>query len=78
MMDCIKAFRDVLQAAYGSLEWSPIADGTIHRFHVPGEEQGTCNGWYLLAPDRRPAGCFGSWRKSGMFSHGAGRLFGGA
>ena len=36
-MDCVSAFRDALQASYGPLDWLPVADGTIRRFHVPGD-----------------------------------------
>jgi putative DNA primase/helicase len=61
-MDCVIQFRDALQATYGPLEWLPIPDGTIHRHHVPGDKQGTCNGWYLLFADGIASGCFGSWK----------------
>lgn len=75
-MDTAIAFRDALQAAYGPLDWLPIPDGAIHRFYAPNGKPGTCNAWYLLTTEGRPAGCFGSWHKSGMFTAGAGRLFG--
>ncbi len=61
-MDCVIAFRDALQAHYGPLDWLPIADGSIHRVHVPGDKPGTLNGWYLLFPDGIASGCFGSWK----------------
>jgi putative DNA primase/helicase len=61
-MDCVTAFRDALQAHYGPLDWLPIPDGSIHRFHVPGDKPGSLNGWYLLFADGIASGCFGSWK----------------
>jgi putative DNA primase/helicase len=61
-MDCVIQFRDALQAAYGPLDWLPIPDGDIHRFHVPGDKQGSLNGWYVLHADGIASGCFGSWK----------------
>ncbi|MEE1951066.1 toprim domain-containing protein [Pseudomonas alcaligenes] len=56
------AFRDALQGIFGKLDWLPLADGLIHRFHVPGDRTGTENGWYVLFPDGIASGCFGSWK----------------
>jgi len=64
-MDCVSAFRDALQASYGPLDWLPVADGTIRRFHVPGDKAGTLNGWYILHPDGIACGLFGSWKAGG-------------
>lgn len=64
-MDCVIQFLNVLQAVFGPLYWLPIADGKIHRFHVPGDKQRTENGWYLMFPDGIPYGVFGSWRAGG-------------
>lgn len=61
-MECISAFRDTLQGTFGPLEWLPVPDGTIHRFHVPGDKPGSRNGWYLLFADGIASGCFGSWK----------------
>jgi putative DNA primase/helicase len=61
-MDCVIAFRGALQAHYGPLDWLPITDGIIRRFHVPGDKPGTHNGWYLAFADAIPYGCFGSWK----------------
>lgn len=55
-------FRDELQSVFGQLEWLPVADGCIHRFHVPGDRSGTENGWYVLFADGIASGCFGSWK----------------
>lgn len=55
-------FGEALQAVFGQLDWVPTADGTIHRFHVPGDKPGTLNGWYLLFADGFASGCFGSWK----------------
>ena len=35
-MDGVIAFRDAMQNTFGLLDWLPIADGSIQRFHVPG------------------------------------------
>lgn len=64
-MDCVSAFRDALQASYGPLNWLPVADGTIRRFHVPGDKAGTLNGWYVLHLDGIASGAFGSWKAGG-------------
>ncbi|MGK8435915.1 toprim domain-containing protein [Ectopseudomonas hydrolytica] len=56
------AFRNALQEAFGRLDWLPLADGEIHRFHVPGDRAGSMNGWYVLYPDGIASGCFGSWK----------------
>jgi putative DNA primase/helicase len=61
-MDGVIQFRDALQAAYGPLDWLPEPDGTIRRFHVVGDKQGSLNGWYLLFLDGIASGCFGSWK----------------
>lgn len=59
---CALAFRDALQSLYGSLDWLPEADATLHRFHVPGDRTGSRNGWYVLFADGLAAGVFGSWK----------------
>jgi putative DNA primase/helicase len=61
-MDCVIQFHDALQSHFGPLDWLPIPDGDIHRFHVPGDKQGSLNGWYVLHADGNASGCFGSWR----------------
>lgn len=66
-MDCVSAFRDALQASYGPLEWVPVPDGTLRRFHVPGDKAGTCNGWYVLHLDGIAAGAYGSWKDAGTW-----------
>ncbi|MCY1511729.1 DNA primase TraC [compost metagenome] len=62
------AFLEAMQTVFGLLSFVPIADGTIHRFHVPGDRTGSHNGWYLLFAEGIAAGCFGSWR-TGMVHH---------
>lgn len=54
-----------MQASYGPLDWLPVADGTIRRFHVPGDKAGTLNGWYVLHLDGIASGAFGSWKAGG-------------
>lgn len=56
------AFRDAMQNTFGLLDWLPIADGSIQRFHVPGDKAGTLNGWYVLYLDGIASGAFGSWK----------------
>lgn len=65
MTDPVILFRDVLQSAYGLLDWLPMDDGDIHRFHVPGDKPGTLNGWYCLFADGIASGAFGSWKVGG-------------
>lgn len=61
-MDAVNLFRDALQSVCGPLDWLPIPDGSIHRFHVPGDKAGAENGWYVLHLDGIASGAFGSWR----------------
>jgi putative DNA primase/helicase len=65
MSDVAVLFRDVLQAAFGPLDWLPEDDGTIRRFFVPGDKAGTQNGWYCLFADGIASGAFGSWKLGG-------------
>lgn len=60
-------FREALQAAFGSVDWLPEPDGTIHRFKVPGDKPGTLNGWYVLFLDGIASGAFGSWKDVGTW-----------
>lgn len=66
-MDGVIAFRDALQSVYGALDWLPVADGAIHRFHVPSDKPGTHNGWYVLYLDGIASGAFGSWKGGDSF-----------
>lgn len=61
-MDGLNAFHLAMQAEFGQLDWLPRADGSIHRFHVPGDRSGSLNGWYVLHLDGIASGCFGSWK----------------
>ncbi|WP_256824966.1 toprim domain-containing protein [Pseudomonas kurunegalensis] len=65
MTDPVILFRDALQSAYGPLDWLPLDDGDIHRFHVPGDKPNTLNGWYCLFADGIASGAFGSWKTGG-------------
>lgn len=56
------AFLEATQAAFGRLDFLPLGDGTLHRFHIPGDKPGTLNGWYVLYLDGLPSGAFGSWK----------------
>ena len=68
MTETAQQFRKALESVFGRLDWLPVADGHIHRFHVPGDRTGSLNGWYLLHADARPVGCFGSWKTGGYHS----------
>lgn len=65
MTDPAILFREALQSVFGPLDWLPDPDGTIHRFHVPGDKSGTLNGWYTLFADGIASGAFGSWKACG-------------
>lgn len=65
MTNAVVLFREVLQAVYGPLDWLPLGDGEIHRFHVPGDKPGHRNGWYVLFIDAIASGAFGSWKVGG-------------
>lgn len=59
------SFQKAMQAVYGQLDCQPIADGLIHRFHIPGDKPGTLAGWYVLFLDGIASGAFGSWKAGG-------------
>lgn len=61
-MDCVIAFRDAMQSTFGLLDFMPIADGSIYRFHVQGDKAGTLNAWYILFADGIASGCYGNWK----------------
>lgn len=63
--DAAICFHRELVNAYGHLDWLPIPDGQIHRFHVPGDRMGSRNGWYILFNDEIPTGVFSSWKIGG-------------
>ena len=65
MTDPVIQFSNALQATFGPLDWLPIPDGQIHRFHVPGDRAGSRNGWYVLHLDAIACGAFGSWKSTG-------------
>ncbi|AJE23148.1 toprim domain-containing protein [Azotobacter chroococcum] len=65
MTDAVILFRDALQSVFGPLDWLPVPDGAIHRFHVPGDRAGSRNGWYVLHLDGIACGLFGSWKAGG-------------
>lgn len=50
-----------MERVFGQLNWQPIADGKIHRFHIAEDRLGTQNGWYIIFPGEN-FGKFGSWR----------------
>lgn len=65
MTDHVLLFRSELEAAFGPLDWLPIPDGVLHRFHVPADRAGSRNGWYVLHLDGIASGAFGSWKAGG-------------
>lgn len=60
--DAILEFNNTVLTAFGLCEFSLMADGEIHRFHVPGDKRGTVNGWYFLNINGWPHGMYGSWK----------------
>ena len=71
----LHGFHTALQSVFGPLDWWPIADGGIHRFHAPGDKPGSRNGWYLVFSGDVSAGCFGSW-KTGVTTYWSSRTTG--
>jgi putative DNA primase/helicase len=71
--DCRPAFRDAMQAVYGQLDWLPVPDGDIHRFHVPGDRHGSENGAYQLFSDGIPWGWYGTWKDDGNWHNWSSR-----
>lgn len=59
------SFQKAMQAVYGPLDCQAVADGLIHRFHIPGDKPGTLAGWYVLFLDGIASGAFGSWKAGG-------------
>ncbi len=55
-------FLEAMLATFGNLGFVPVADSTIHRFHLPGDRTGTRNGWYVLFVNGIASGSFGSWK----------------
>lgn len=62
MTDASILFSNALQSVFGPLDFLPVPDGAIHRFHVPDDKPGTLNGWYVLHLDGIASAAFGSWK----------------
>lgn len=58
-------FKEAIEASLGPIDFQPVADGLIHRFHVPGDKHGSKAGWYVLFGDGIASGAFGSWKIGG-------------
>ncbi len=67
----IEQFRAAMRIAGLTPPDAIEPDGLLHRFHVDGDRRGSRNGWYVIHPDGRAAGAFGSW-KTGLSSTWAG------
>ena len=61
MNDVKDQFHEAIRAAGLHPPEEIVADGTLHRFSSSGK-RGDTAGWYVLHPDRIPAGRFGCWR----------------
>lgn len=61
------AFADELQSVFGRLDFVPVGDGQIHRFHVPGDKPGKLNGVYCLHLDGIASAWFGTWKDGGTW-----------
>lgn len=66
------ACLDAMQGIFGQLDFMPVADSTLHRFHVPGDRAGSQNAWYVLFGDSPISWAFGSWKTGETFT-GTGR-----
>jgi putative DNA primase/helicase len=65
--DLIEAFSQALRDTFFLADSSSlpcvIADGSVHRFHIPSDSPGTLNGWYVLHMSGSSSyGAYGSWR----------------
>ncbi|MCH7575920.1 MAG: AAA family ATPase [Candidatus Marinimicrobia bacterium] len=60
--EIVNAFREAMLDAGIAAPDEIIADGEIHRFHIPEDKAGSKDGWYVLHADLLPAGEFGDWR----------------
>lgn len=58
LKDITEQFRQAMLDSGIVYEGEIIADGQIHRFHIPGQRQGSKNGAYAVYTDNRPAGWF--------------------
>lgn len=67
-----RACLDAMQGIFGQLDFMPVADSTLHRFHVPGDRTGSQNAWYVLFGDSPASWAFGSWKTGETFT-GTGR-----
>jgi putative DNA primase/helicase len=56
------SFQEAMNAAGISPPAQIVQDGSLQRFHVEGDKQGSTNGWYVLFADP-PAGSFGCWKR---------------
>jgi putative DNA primase/helicase len=56
-------FRQAMQSAGIEPPAAIIADGTLHRFTVPGDKARSANGFYVLYSDGIPAGQFGCFKR---------------
>jgi putative DNA primase/helicase len=59
----MEAFKQAMQTAGIEPPAEILADGTLHRFTVPGDKARSDNGFYTLHPDGIPAGQFGCWKR---------------
>lgn len=66
-MNAVYLLLAAMEVMFGPLGIVPVADGQIHRFHVPSDRAGSRNGWYVLHLDGIARGAFGSW-KTGLSS----------
>lgn len=63
MSATIEAFRQAMSNAGLEHLGEITADGTLHRFTVPGDKPRSGNGWYVLHGDEPAAGAFGCWKQ---------------
>lgn len=68
MHNDLQEFLHAIQQALGPVDFAPVGDGHIHRFHVSGDRSGTTNGWYALHAGKIAYGTFGSWKTGATFN----------
>lgn len=65
--ETLRQFADAVYRNTGAAI-QPIDDSELHRFKDPEGKPGNLDGWYVLHPDRYPAGAYGSWRTGTQYT----------
>lgn len=74
MTDCTSLYQAMIEAGLAMHDpVSLVGDGKVQRYRVEGDKAGSLNGWYVLHPDIKPFGAFGSWKTGQKVSWSAER-----